>query len=122
MKLSAKSVFLTACLSAQTVFPMPVLAQTKVGTSDQACALLKERMAVHDRIPHDAVNKTWFCDVTSDPDNDHPEWWVIGLRSFRQCDGICSNLRGWFAVNRENAEIREWDMADFAIGDSIGKP
>jgi hypothetical protein len=85
----------------------------------KACSLLMERMAVHDGVAPSQVTETWFCDVTVDPGNSHPDWWVIGLRSFRQCDGPCSNLRGWFGVNRKTGEIREWDLNEYAPGAPI---
>ena len=88
-------------------------------SSKAACASLKKRIARHDAIPAERIDRTWFCDVTS---TDDPNWWVIGLRSFRRCDGICSNLRGWFAVNRRTGEVREWNVAEFSIGPPIGAP
>ena len=96
-------------------------AQARLSGS-QACLLLKKRMGTHYGVPPTALNKTWFCDITQDDDNSHPHWWVIGLRSFRQCDGICSNLVGWFSVNRITGEVREWDVANYAVGAPIGKP
>ena len=88
----------------------------------QACSVLKKRIGVHDGVAPAKVEKLWFCDVTTDPDHSHPGWLVIGLRSYRECDGICSNLRGWFAVNRKSGEVREWDMGAFQVGARIGVP
>lgn len=88
----------------------------------QACSALMKRMGSHDGVPTADLEKTWFCDITEDDDNLHPQWWLIGLRSSRQCDGICSNLRGWFAVNRKSGEVREWDMENFTVGTPIAEP
>jgi hypothetical protein len=80
-------------------------------------------MSVHDGVPPTALDKTWFCDIAKDPYNENPlDWWVIGLRSSRQCHGICSNLRGWFAVNRLTNEVREFDIGERAVGGPIGEP
>lgn len=81
-----------------------------------------KRMGTHDGVSPAKLENTWFCDIAADDYDDHPEWWVIALRSFRKCDGICSNLRGWFAVNRTSGEVREWDMENFTVGGSIDKP
>jgi hypothetical protein len=89
----------------------------------KACSILKERIGVHDGVPPTALDKTWFCDFLEDPYGENPpDWWVIGLRSFRQCDGICSNLRGWFAVNRLTNEVRNFDVGEYTVGEPIGKP
>jgi hypothetical protein len=92
-------------------------------SASKACSVLKERIGVHDGVPPTALGKTWFCRIAKDPYGENPpDWWVIGLRSSRQCDGICSNLRGWFAVNRLTNEVREFDMGRHAVGGPIGKP
>lgn len=91
-------------------------------SGSQACSALMARMGSHDGVPTADLEKTWFCDIAADDYNDHPEWWVIALRSFRQCDGICSNLRGWFAVNRKSGEVRDWDLEDDTVGELIDKP
>ena len=92
-------------------------------SNSKACSVLKERIGVHDGVPPTALGKTWFCRIAKDPYGENPpDWWVIGLRSSRQCDGICSNPRGWFAVNRLTNEVREFDMGKHAVGGPIGKP
>jgi hypothetical protein len=96
--------------------------QTPAVSGPEACAALKKRMAVHDHVATADLDKTWFCDITNGDDEAQPEWWVIGLRSFRQCDEICSNLRGWFAVNRKTGEVREWNMGEDVLGGPIGSP
>jgi len=92
-------------------------------SDSKACSVLKERIGVHHGLPPTALDKTWFCDIAKDPYYENPpDWWVIRLRSSRQCDGICSNLRGWFAVNRLTNEVREFDMGRHAVGGPIGQP
>jgi hypothetical protein len=88
-------------------------------SSDAACAALKKRLATHDGLATDRIEATWYCDVAV---ADLPDWWVIGLRSHRQCEGICSNLRGWFAVNRLSGEVREFDVGEFSIGGPVSPP
>ena len=88
----------------------------------EACKRLMERMGVHDGVSPDKLKQTWFCGTATDSKNDHPDWLVIALRSFRECDGFCSNLRGWFAVNRNTGEVREWNVGEWMIGKQIGQP
>jgi hypothetical protein len=85
-------------------------------TEDWACSVLIKRMAANDHLPIRKAKKLWFCDIALDDDGDHPEWYVIGLRSHRDCE-ICSNLRGWFAVHRITGEVRNWNGPDQAVGE-----
>jgi len=85
----------------------------RILSEERACSILRERMAVHEGVPPARAQKTWFCDVASTTDE---RWVVIGLHSYRQCDGICSSLRGWFAVNRQTGRIHEFDVADMKVG------
>jgi hypothetical protein len=93
-----------------------VASQPAAPPEAQACLVLKKRMGVHDKVPPSELDKTWFCDVATWND---PTWWIIGLHSFRQCDGICSSLRGWFAVNRRTGEVREWDVGEWTVGGPV---
>ena len=100
----------------------PVSSAQQAPLSEQrACTRLMKRMGTHDGEAPENLRQTWFCDVTT-TNYDHPDWIVIGLRSFRECDGFCSNLRGWFAVNRKTGEVREWNVGDWTIGDPIREP
>ena len=97
--------------------------QATPSSDSKACSVLKERIGVHDGVPPTALDKIWFCDIAQDPyEENPPDWWVIRLRSSRQCDGICNNLRGWFAVNRLTNEVREFDTDKQSVGDQIGQP
>jgi hypothetical protein len=92
-------------------------------SASKACSVVKERIGIHDGVPPTASDKTWSCAIAKDPWGENPpDWWVIGLRSRRRGDGIRSNLRGWFAVNRLTNEVREFDMGEHTVGGPIGKP
>lgn len=95
----------------------PRSSASKQLSANEACGRLKSVMAQHDGVPAAQIQKTWFCDPT--PWDEHPGWMLIGLRSYRQCEGICSNLRGWFYVKRSTGEIRE-AVGDFEIGPKVG--
>ena len=62
-------------------------AQEALLSAPQACSLLKKRMGIRDGVPPSDLEKVWSCDVMPDDRSKHSDWWVIGLRSFRQCDG-----------------------------------
>jgi hypothetical protein len=119
-----RAIYLSAVLALGAMFESvpPNSAELALLSGPQACSALMKRMGSHDGVPSANLEKTWFCDIAADDYDDHPEWWLIALRSFRQCDGICSNLRGWFGVNRKSGEVREWDMTNFTVGEPIDKP
>jgi hypothetical protein len=118
MRFRPEHVLIFATFVTLIAFTPANAAEAATLSASQACLILKKRMGVHDGVPP----KMWFCDVTLDVGHEHPRWWVIGLRSFRRCDYICSNLRGWFAVNRLTGEVREWEMGEDMLGGPIGKP
>jgi hypothetical protein len=84
----------------------------------RACTLLRNRIGTLDGLSASAADKLWDCDITTAAD---PDWYVIGLRSHRNCASWaeCSNLRGWFAVNRRSGHVRYWNTAEYVVGDEI---
>jgi hypothetical protein len=54
-----------------------------------------------------------WCDHTS---IESYKYAIIGLHSNRQCDYICSSLAGWFAVDRRNGAVFEWDINEQRLG------
>jgi hypothetical protein len=89
-------------------------------TKLQACAVLKRRIAKSDGIPETGpINMGWYCDFSPLSDT---HWYVIALRSNRRCDGIFSNLMGWYAVNRSSGSVNEYDVADLEVGAALGDP
>ena len=61
----------------------------------------------------------WFCDFSPFGDPRDDKWFLIALRSNRKCDGVCSTLMGWFAVDRRTGAIHSFDMAEFEIGPPV---
>lgn len=57
---------------------------------------------------------TWFCEFDSGLDDD-PDLNIVALRSTRVCDGICSNLVGWYAVRKSSGEVYEYDMGELKV-------
>ena len=74
-----------------------------------ACAALKTRIANIERIPESGPSGAgwsgWFCDVSAQ----NPEgYFVFALRSNRPQP--YSNLMGWYAVQRQDYAVFEWDI------------
>jgi hypothetical protein len=83
-------------------------------TQNKACDLLKKRVGkFYSLAESETVRAGWFCDFTTYEDT---SWFVIGLRSNRQCEGICSNLVGWYAVDRRTGSVRDFDVGPYQIG------
>jgi len=105
------TVLLLACvLNARAVAGVHV-------TKASSCSLLKRTMARLDSLPETGPpGAGWFCDFSSLSGN---RWFVVALRSNRACGGDCSNLMGWYAVNRRNGEIHSYDIAKLRVGQRL---
>ena len=89
-----------------------------VRTEAQACSVVQKRVAAVSGLP--AVGPKgmgWFCDH-SDLQKD---WFVLALRSNRKCEGICSNLMGWYAVSKATGKVHEFIVADMQVGAEISE-
>ena len=86
-------------------------------TKATSCSLLKRKVAKLDSLPNSGPpGAGWFCDFSSLSGN---RWFVVALRSNRACSGDCSNLMGWYAINRRNGEIHSYDIAKLRVGLSL---
>lgn len=85
-------------------------------SKERACSILRERVAVHDNVPTAIAQSTWSCYISSNSD---AHWVVIGLHSNRQCEGICSSLLGWYAVDRTTGTVHGFDVAEMEVGPPI---
>jgi hypothetical protein len=82
-----------------------------------SCSLLKGKVARMDSLPATGPpGAGWFCDFSGFSGN---RWFVVALRSNRACGGDCSNLMGWYAVNRRNGEIHTYDIAKLRVGPGL---
>jgi hypothetical protein len=107
---------LLLCITA--VAPCGAAPPAGILTQQDACALLKKRVAKSLNLPESGPAKVggWFCDFSTLA-NSH--WYVIALRSNRHCEGICSNLMGWYAVNRSSGSVHQYDVADLRVGAKV---
>jgi hypothetical protein len=78
-----------------------------------SCSLLKQKVARLDSLPETGPGSGWFCDFSNLSGG---LWFVVALRSNRTCNGNCSDLMGWYAVNRRNGEIHAYDIARLRVG------
>lgn len=84
-----------------------------VKTKKQACKAVQKRVAAESGLSLTGPKGMgWFCDHT---DNDG-KWFVLGLRSNRKCEGICSNLMGWYAVNKVTGKVHEYNVTEMEVG------
>ncbi len=85
-----------------------------VGSPDAACLQAMASYAVAYVQPL----STAYCDII--PDDASPtEFYVLALRSGRACDGICSDLMGWFGVERSTGKVYDWDITENLPGEPI---
>lgn len=79
-----------------------------VSSGKTACALAKSRFIARDHFPASRIGS---CEVLSPRDSPRG-FYVLVLRSNRKCDGICSTLLGWFAVEKATGRVFDWDVAE----------
>jgi hypothetical protein len=97
----------------------PCIAATKKAiTQEAACLRLKKVVAKLDGISESGpVGLGWFCDFsTAQSDTTY----IIALRSNRKCDGTCSNLMGWYAVDWADGYVYDFDVVNMKVGASLG--
>jgi len=83
-------------------------------TKASSCSSLKKTVARLNSLPVTGPpGAGWFCDFSKLSGN---RWFVVALRSNRTCGGDCSNLMGWYAINRRNGEIHSYDIAKLRVG------
>lgn len=90
----------------------PVVAGGRLNKT-ASCTLLKKKVALLQSLPATGPGTGWFCDFSSLSGN---RWFVVALRSIRACSGDCSNLMGWYAINRRNLEIHSYDIVHLRVG------
>ena len=79
-----------------------------------ACTALKKTISKQASHPESGpVGMGWFCDTST---QSNEQWFVIALRSNRECEGISSNLMGWYAVDRRSGAIHDYNAADMEVG------
>ena len=84
-----------------------------VRTEAQACSVVQKLVATASGLPPTGPKGMgWFCDHLDPQD----KWFVLALRSNRKCEGICSNLMGWYAVNKASGKVHEYNVANLEVG------
>ncbi len=110
----------TFLLAAAVAVSASAATPPKLMDKESSCVLLKKREAVASKLPESGpVGMGWFCDFGSFDDARDDQWFLIALRSNQKCDGICSNLMGWFAIDRRDGTIHSCDMGEFEVGPPI---
>jgi hypothetical protein len=105
-------VLLAAFLCSPT-FSRPAVAGARLSKS-AACSLLKRKVAKLDSLPETGPpGAGWYCDISNLSGS---RWFVVALRSNKNCAGTCSNLMGWYAVDRRTGVIHAYDIAKLRVG------
>jgi hypothetical protein len=112
LALSAGAIALAVSMPFDSALAAPEL------TEQQACDVLKQRVAESRQIP---VSSIAFCDVTV-PDFTPAGLYVIGLHSNWKCTDLCSTLMGWFAVRKVTGEVFDFDIIENKPASPIPKP
>ena len=104
---------LATALFAASFLQSPASVSAAPATTEKAaCDLTKARVAARGHFPVSAIA---FCDMALSE-----EWpkryYVLALHSTRKCDGICSTLMGWFAVEKRTGRVFEWDINEDKTG------
>jgi hypothetical protein len=82
-----------------------------------ACSVLKATVARRESLPITGpTGLGWYCDFAKGSNKGS---YVIALRSGRKCAGICSNLMGWYAINRGTGKVREWNIEGNRVGAAL---
>ena|ERR1700734_3902095 len=98
---------------------VPRLVHSSAISRTAACARLQARVAQISGLPVSGpVGLGWYCEFANSTDIG---WFVIALRSGRHCDGICSNLMGWYSVKKSSGNVHEYNVADMSIGAPLEK-
>ena len=82
-----------------------------------SCSLLQKTVARLDSLPDSGPpGAGWFCDFSKLSSS---RWFVVALRSNRACGGDCSNLMGWYAINRRSGEIHSYNIVKLRVGSRL---
>jgi len=107
----------TLALGALACLPGTATASHAV-TQDRACTRLKWVISKLERIPESGpVGLGWYCEFATPVGTSY----VIALPSNRKCDGICSDLMGWYAVDWRNGAVHDFDVANMEVGALVGQ-
>mgnify|MGYP000905521450 FL=1 len=83
-----------------------------VGSAQEACTLVKARFTVRSNFPMSRIGSCDFIPTTDSPRG----FYVLSLQSTRQCEGICSTLLGWFAVELQSGRVFNWNVGQWELG------
>jgi hypothetical protein len=83
-----------------------------------ACTRLKQVVSTLEGIPQSGpTGLGWYCDFST---IQAQASYVIALRSNRTCDGACSDLMGWYAVDWTDGSVHDFDLANMEVGALVG--
>lgn len=91
--------------------------EQRVATAEAACSRVTAVVTEHHQVPAGVIG---YCDHIQKEDSP-AGFFVLALRSTRECDYICSNLMGWFAVQASTGQVFDYEVGESRIGEPIGR-
>ena len=90
----------------------------QISSRGEACNVLLKEAALRHLAAKESPDGYYDCQPESDADS----YIILGLhyRLKSQRSAAGSNLVGWYAVDKSNGQLYEWDMANQRIGDVVG--
>ncbi|HEX2763488.1 MAG TPA: hypothetical protein VHM92_06540 [Allosphingosinicella sp.] len=108
----------SVALLAASLFLWPASAHAApVRTGGAACALAKSRVAAHLHRSRSSIPGCETIDAAYSPRG----FYVLALRGWCREEVCGSTLIGWFAVEKRNGRLFEWDVAELRLGRPIGR-
>jgi len=99
------------CVAALYVAAAPASARP-VRSAEAACAVVKSFVVAQQDVPPSVPA---FCDTVAS--GSAPSgYYVLALHGNRRCEGGCSTNMGWYAVEKSDGRLFEWDVAEQKLG------
>ena len=84
-----------------------------ISSQEEACSAARTAYVRHYQIAESLIG-------SCEPSSLSPHgFYVVALRSTRECPYICSNLMGWFAVESSTGRVFHWDMGELVPAEPL---
>lgn len=106
--------FIVAALS---MLDAMAVAAASIVSQDNACATLKDQIAMTGQIASPASE--WGCEFIEES-RIPSGFYLVALRGTCHEDICGSTLIGWYAIRMENGQVSKWDIGEWKLGERIG--
>jgi hypothetical protein len=85
-------------------------------SQDAACGLLRSRLSSMSHVVEgNRIGSNWYCEFGRFHDKRDLRWFLVAVRSHRQCVGTCNDLMGWYEVDRRTGAMDHVNVANREI-------